>query len=135
MAFPKMAIYNDIPYIVYQDQNNEYKATVMMYNGSSREAIGSQWFSTAYPDGLLLTISSDGIPYVTYNDNDNQYKATVMKYDGNDWINVGSDISAGNASSPTLALYDGTPYIAYADELDNTKATVMRYTPDSDNNE
>ena len=115
------------PYVAYMDLYHDHKATVMKYNGSSWETVGSAGFSAGQAAYISLYVY-DGTPYVAYMDSENLGKATVMKYNGSSWESVGNvAFSANPAYYTSLYVDDGTPYVAYRDTDSSKKATVMKY--------
>ncbi len=120
---------NDIPYIAYLDEANDYKATVMKYEDSSWTTVGSAGFSADEADYISLALDSNDMLYIAYLDDANDYKATVMKYEDESWETVGSaGFSAGAAGFESLALdSNDMPYVVYEDVANDYKATVMKY--------
>lgn len=117
------------PYVVYQDEANSNKTTVMKYNGNSWEVVGSAGFSEGEVSDTKITIDGSGIPYVVYTDYGNSEKATVMKFNGSSWQAVGSAGFSGNgAYYPSIAI-DGNdiPYVVFRDNGYSFKTTVMKY--------
>lgn len=121
---------NDIPYVAYRDYANDYKASVMKFNGTSWVNVGSAGFSAGEVKYVSLAIDSSDTLYVSFQDYGNGEKITVKKFDGTDWVDVGSaGISAGTADQTSLAIDSSdTPYVAYKDDGNAGKATVMKYT-------
>jgi len=72
-------VYNDTPYVAYGDVANSNQATVMKYNGSTWENVGSAGFSAGAAFTPSLYVCND-TPYVAYQDHGNSDKVTVMKY-------------------------------------------------------
>jgi len=122
-----------IPYVVYQDAADSDRATVMRYNGSSWETVGSQGFSAGEIDYASITFDTGGMPYVVYGDYsaDDGYssKATVMKYNGSSWQVVGTPgFSASQVAYVSIIIdRNDTPYVAYEDEGIGGPASVMKF--------
>jgi hypothetical protein len=125
-----LAISNGTPYVAYRDGGNSNKATVMKFNGSNWESVGSPGFSE---DWLLLTrlaLTTDGTPYVVYTkDAIFEFHNMVMKFNGSNWVFVGSQgFSADQGFKASLALSnDGTPYVAYEAQQYGYKTTVKKF--------
>jgi hypothetical protein len=139
--------------VAYRDNANEGKATVMKYNGTIRETVGSPGFSDIAVRYTSLTIDSDGTPYLAYTNVDDGVSNTagsitgetgynslvqqanpnllsVMKYDsGTDSREPVGDqyVSDGYTEYNSLAVDDGVLYVAYEDYANSNKATVMTY--------
>ena len=132
-----LAIYNGTPYVAYLDHINSNKATVMKFNGSNWESVGTAGFSADY---VSLSIYN-GTPYVAVSelftaevtDGKGTHiisidKATVMKFNGSTWESIGiPGFSSGEAYDIQLAIDNGTPYVAYQDRANSGKATVMKF--------
>ncbi|GAA4468991.1 hypothetical protein GCM10023093_27760 [Nemorincola caseinilytica] len=119
------------PYVVYKDAYYMYnnKATVMKFNGSSWEYVGTPGLSPGSADHTSIAIDGGGTPYVAFSDGNNSGKVTVMRYLSGAWTTVGTaGFSAGSASYIDLAMSStGIPYVVYKDGGNSNKATVMRF--------
>ena len=118
------------PYVAFRNGNiNPSKTTVMRFNGTTWDAVGTAGGSACGSSYPSLAFAPDGTPYVAYRDVDNSAKATVMRFDGTAWQVVGmAGFSAGTVTQQSLAVaHDGTPYVAYTDGGNGDKATVMRF--------
>ena len=73
------------PYVAYSDWNNDGKASVMKFNGSSWVNVGSAGFTLGRADYISLAIYN-GTPYIAYEDYPST-KASVMKFNGSSWVN------------------------------------------------
>ncbi len=73
---------NGTPYVVYEDYGNNFKATVMKFDGSNWVSAGSAGFSSGSVAYTSLALNGSGIPYVAYQDTSSSgHNITVMKYD------------------------------------------------------
>jgi uncharacterized protein YjdB len=129
--FPSMAIDGSgTPYVVFRDNMNGAKATVMKYASGSWSVVGSTGFSADYVGNTHIAIAPDGTPYVAYRDNGNGGKITVMKYSGSSWDAVGTaGFSDSVANETKIAIGEsGIPYVAFADVAQSGKLTVMKYS-------
>lgn len=120
---------NGTPYVVYQDDGNDLKATVKRFNGTSWETVGEAGFSAGMVRYTSIAIGKNGIPYVVYRDEENSSKATVMKYNGISWKAVGNVGFSDSVVEYTSIAIDetGIPYVVYQDGGNNVKATVKKY--------
>ncbi|NJN97721.1 MAG: cadherin-like domain-containing protein, partial [Anaerolineales bacterium] len=114
------------PVVAFQDGANDYKATVMRYDGSSWQTVGSAGFSGDYASYTSLALDSSDNPVVAFSDDDNDEEATVMRYDGSSWQTVGDPgFSAGEVSNVSLALdSSGNPVVAFRIDDTTTKPAV-----------
>jgi hypothetical protein len=123
------------PYVAFLEEFPfTEQVTVMKFNGSSWEVVGTAGFSGEASD-VSLALDSNDMPYVAFKDYTNSFKATVMKFNGNSWETVGTaGFSADAAYDISLALDSSdTPYIAYQDGDNNSfKVTAMKYTGSGD---
>jgi hypothetical protein len=128
VLYTSLYVYNDIPYICYEDGGASGRATVMKYDGSW-QYVGSQGFTPGRAEYPSLHMYN-GTPYVAYreiNASTQLHKASVMKYNGTSWEDVGTPgFSSGTADYNSLFVYSGTPYVAYRDWANLNKVTVMR---------
>jgi hypothetical protein len=108
---------------------NDGKATVMKFDGSQWQTVGTSGFSAGYASYPSLALDSGGVPYVAYTDIANDGKATVMTFDGMQWQVVdAAGFSSDWASQPSLAIdTSDTPYVAYTDIASGERATVMKF--------
>ena len=129
ITYTSLFIYNDVPYVAYKDIANGSGATVMKFNGTAWETVGSAGFSPSSASYTRLYVY-DGTPYVLFRDEGDSNKARVMKYDYDvsSWVTVGNGtFSTGYIWNPSLYVYEGTPYVSYVDGGYDHKATVMRF--------
>jgi len=114
--------------IRYQDADNLWKATVMKFNGTNWETVGSP-VSAGSAMHISLALDGSGMPYISYMDVPQAFKITVKKFNGTNWETVGSPgFSAGSVLYTSLALDGGgTPYVSYRDNGSSSKVTVMKF--------
>ncbi|MFT5661676.1 MAG: VCBS repeat-containing protein, partial [Sulfurimonas sp.] len=115
---------NNIPYVLYQDGANSYKATVKKFDGSSWVTVGANGFSSGEAKYLSIAIDNTNTPYVAYTDVGNNDKVTVKKFDGSSWVTVGvTGLNAGIYTSLSIDS-NNIPYVVYRSHY---KATVMKF--------
>jgi hypothetical protein len=118
---------NGFPLMVYRDNGNGSKASLMSYAGGGWGAVGGEGFSAGTVTYTDVALDAADVPYVVYSDGANSNKATVMKYNGTAWVTVGSAGFTATAAVGTVIALDGRgqPYVAYMDGA--SKTTVMMY--------
>ncbi len=127
--FLTSAMDGDTPYVAFRDWGNGYKLSVMKYNGSTWEFVGSPAFYSGADVANSIVIHA-GVPYVGFADGNNGGKATVMRFNGSSWEFVGSPgFSIGDAGWLQLNIANnGTPYVAFSEDIGvNGSASVMKY--------
>lgn len=91
---------NNLPYILFTDDNQNTNACLMYFDGSTWQSVGNYTFTT---NGNIydydLTFSSNGIPYVSFRDANSGSGISVMKYEDNSWQYVGNPSFASMAPS------------------------------------
>jgi hypothetical protein len=105
-------------YAVYQEMATTLDVTVMKFNGSSWEAVGSAGFTSGHADEIGFGVSPiDGQPYVAVDDAANFHQIKVMTFDGSNWVTVGDMGSTqGWATRMCLAFsQSGQLYVSYWD--------------------
>jgi len=114
--YSKMAIdHMGTPYIVFQDQANDLKATVMKYNGTAWETVGTPGFSYGEISYADIAIDASGTAYVVFSDDGMHEHSYVWKFNGTDWEIVGGEAAWGYSTTQHNSLAidnEGTPYIA-----------------------
>ena len=140
-----LSVYNDggnpVPYVAFRDDFNNQKATVMKFTGEGDTGwvtVGNKGFTNASSRFLSLYIfnnENSPVPYLawrkpySYISGWSAAKASLMKFNGNDWINIGGNISDGQAKHLSLSVYnnEGVPFLFLAfDDKDNNGTTVMK---------
>ncbi|PKM91841.1 hypothetical protein CVU82_01380 [Candidatus Falkowbacteria bacterium HGW-Falkowbacteria-1] len=126
-------VYNDVPYVSFQDPNDLNRLTVMKYNGSSWVFVGNSTISSGQANASSIYLYNT-VPYIAYS-NQVSYtipEATVSTYNGSSWQNVGTPgFSTDGISQTSLIVYNGTPYVAFQDFASSYEATVMKYNGSS----
>lgn len=110
-SYISMVVNNSTPYVIYQNNDNNGKATVKKLEDNKWITVGSEGFSigTAYFTAIAFNGTT---PYVVYQDGGNNYNITVKKFDGNEWIAVGAE-GFSNGDYTSIAFNETTPYVAY----------------------
>ena len=122
---------NDTPYVVFRDNSNSGKVTVMKFNGNAWETVGTAGFSADAASYISIAINSNGIPYVAYKDfgTSGNGGITVKKFNGTVWETVGSEGFSGSYIFYTdIAINsNGTPYVVYSSGGSINKPTVKKF--------
>ena len=101
-----------IPFVSYPDRTKSGKISVMKFNGSSWELVGSSGFTTASGFVSRIATTSTGTPYVA-----TQVVGTgiiVMQYNGTAWAQMGGVLAATGADLD-LVLDNDVAYVTYRD--------------------
>jgi len=105
------------------DYSEGKKATVMYYNGTSWDVVGSKGISTGQANGMSLKIDSKDNLYLLYSDVSQSNKASVLKFNGSSWAPLGPagfTSTTGPVSNDDLAMTIDTsdiPYIVFYGEV------------------
>lgn len=86
---PSMAIYDGSPYVAFEDTTQSSEASVMRYNGTSWEYVGTPGFSGSMTGEGLTLVENAGSLYIA-----NASANLVMKY----------DLDGGSSGNNTLIL-------------------------------
>ena len=131
---------DDTPYLAYvatvdPDQNTQYKATVVRFDGTSWQPVGPAGFSgaSANDDGTVLALDANGRLYVAFRDGAVENKGTVMRAQQTPSISCPADSTPeatgpGGASVTIQVTVDGDeadPLTTtwYVDDMGNAVAT------------
>lgn len=112
-------------YVAFADGADAH-TSVMKYNGSVWDVVGSLSFSDQDIDFPMVRVDNSGVPHVSYFDYGGE--VVVQRFNGatNSWGKLGS-VFTGNSSGVYLAFdRHGFPYVGY---INNTqRVTVVRWT-------
>lgn len=126
---PGMALdASGVPYVVFQDNANNNKVTVMKYNGASWVTVGSSSLPVGGSGTSIAFNSAGTIPFIAYKDSANGNKITVKKFTGSSWVTVGSAGCSLYQGDSTAIAVDGTgiPYFAYLEDSLGLGAKAVR---------
>lgn len=112
-------------YAVFDDTNVSRMPSVIRWNGSDWDAIGSPGIAPR-ADSLRIAVDSQGVPYVAYSKrNEGGGPVSVLRWSGTAWENVGgADFSGGAAYDISLAI-DAGEDLTYPTRI-NWKARIRR---------
>ena len=116
-------------YVVFSDNINGNRATVMQYVAGSWSVVGPGAISTGQITGDDIAVDSQGNPYVAFLDSTDSNRVTVAKFDGTQWNVVGRPgFTTGSVDYLSLAISPGdVPYVSFRDPSNGSKASVMAY--------
>ena len=116
-----------LPIVFFDDYGHSVHASVMKYNGSTWNYVGSPGFSPGpmlpYVTGSYynsnICIDRNGTPYVIFADSVYGYRISVMKYNGINWTYAGPPgFTANRPESYEIAVDTiGDVFAAYTDLL------------------
>ncbi|WP_423149068.1 gliding motility-associated C-terminal domain-containing protein [Rubrolithibacter danxiaensis] len=120
---------NNIPYIIYRDENTRNKAIVKRYNdaASSWETLGNQGPSEGPAAYTSIAIDGNNIVYAAFQDSTDAWKAVVKRFNvsKSTWELVGKEVSDAGASFISLRIdKNNVPYVAFQDSLNQGRITV-----------
>ncbi|WP_374173208.1 T9SS type A sorting domain-containing protein [Flavobacterium tructae] len=123
---------NGVPYVIFRDDFNLNKATVMKYDGSSWVYVGgTPGISHASVTNVDISIDANNVVYILYKSTSSSAsnrKVTVMKFNGTSWENVGvSDFQEIDVNAKlAVNRLTNKPYVAYRD-YSGGKANVKMF--------
>ena len=95
------------PYVLYADNNNSNKLSLLQFNGTSWQLVGSAGFSASCTN-YFLTIDNSGTPFVIADLAPSTIQ--VLKYSGGIWNNVGVNSFSQISPEGIAVSSSGTPY-------------------------
>ena len=106
------------PYVLFNDSLHSNKATVMSWDGSSWNTVGTRGFSNAAVTqrGDIVIDPSGNVWVVTAGDLNTQDNLEVWKFDGTGWTDVGPTVARVSIESK-IDFFNGDIYIAISEEL------------------
>jgi hypothetical protein len=126
VGFTDISLDNGMPYISFQDSVNGRKISVMKFNGTTWEYVGSAGISGGSVEQTRILIHN-AIPYISYRD-ENDGNIHVKKFDGNNWVSVGAAIANGQVYLNDMIINDDHVFISYKDvENFSGKMTVKKF--------
>ena len=122
-----IALDGSTPYVAYKDFSNDFKATVMRFNGSEWEPVGQPGLTPGQASYLSLALDGS-TPYISFSDSTQFSRVSVMRFNDTEWEYVGSPGFTAPYTTYTTIAFDGsTPYVSYRGWFPQ-KANVMRFT-------
>lgn len=123
---------NNVPYVVYTDNiANSQKLSVIKFNGSSWETVGSSFFSSETANAPKIDFDNNNVPYVVFDDFvESKNKLSVMKFNGTTWELVGARGFSDNAAYTTIVIdNNNVPYVAFNSTSNGNagKTSVMKF--------
>lgn len=109
-----IAVSNGVVYVAFSDYASvSGRASVVKYNGSSWQDVGSRGFTDAVVSYNLALAVENGVPYVAYKDPSNGNGLTVMGYVNNEWSVIGNKNITGYQTGTAVALcvFNGAPFV------------------------
>ncbi|RTY95887.1 T9SS type A sorting domain-containing protein [Flavobacterium sp. GT3R68] len=105
---------NNVPYVIYCDTSNNFKATVQKFNGINWEVVGTAGFTSERADFPSIAIDNNNTPYVVYCNNTSSL-SVVQKFNGVTWEMVGNqNISDANTKWTSIAFDNNNlPNVAF----------------------
>ncbi|TAH42309.1 MAG: T9SS type A sorting domain-containing protein [Bacteroidetes bacterium] len=104
------------PYVAFSDGNNGDRLSVMTFDGSSWNTLGSAGISVGGSFQHTFAIDKTGVLYVAYIDIGFTNAISVKKFDGNDWVSLDGQNTCTGSGCYNLSFTtdtSGTPYLAY----------------------
>ncbi|MBW7913896.1 MAG: T9SS type A sorting domain-containing protein, partial [Taibaiella sp.] len=110
-----------VPYVIYSDENQSYRATVLRFNGTQWDTVGIPGFSVR-AGTVEIKLDRNNVPYAACYDYSASLKVYVYRFNGTNWVTVGSPqgvVSTGSPATFPLLTFDAanTPYLSYRDNV------------------
>lgn len=132
---PKLAFDgSNTPYVAftdfYNDLNYPKRTSVMKYNGTDWEYVGSRGFTSHNAVYISIVIDVNNIPYIAFGDASTPGRRSVMKFNGTSWEYVGKPgFSESTAINGNMVIDSKrTLYVTYSELKDDEfKPCVMKF--------
>jgi hypothetical protein len=119
------------PFIGYVDFDGVsilHRASVMKYDGTAWQFVGSRGFSAGTAQLVNMALDSNATPFIAYQDAAAATRLSVMKWNSASWVYAGKQgFTEGSASNLAFADCGGYLYVAYRDSAHAEKLTLMKY--------
>jgi hypothetical protein len=118
-----------VPYVSFLDCSNNWRPSVLKFNGSSWEYLGTSGFTPGESGSPSLLIDHNNEVYLAFADLSVGMKMSVMKYDGSNWNYVGSaGFSFGPSAYASLQCDAANNlFVSYKDQSLGSRATVKYF--------
>jgi len=117
------------PFVIYADNQHDYKLQVMMFNGIEWETVSTLGLPEGDGGNPTIAIDRNDSLYLSYSSVMNNDKANVYKFNGSKWKVVGNANFSNYVAEGLKIAFDpnDTPYVVYEDYTSNEVATVKRF--------
>ncbi|MBS1783439.1 MAG: T9SS type A sorting domain-containing protein [Bacteroidetes bacterium] len=118
------------PYLAIADSSYNGRVSLLKYNGSSWQYVGTPGFSSFQTDYVRMIKGIKDTVYIFYKQG---YNWQIAHFDGNSFVNFPSGLSntypSGAYLDKTNFAFDtsGVPYVCYPDPANFNLVTVKRY--------
>ena len=116
------------------DDHETGTLTVALAGGATGQVPMRAWerlsaFGSNFGVSSEIVVDGKGKPAIAYVDNANPYQLHAKSYSGGSWNILGTSISTGASSYPSLAVNEaGTLYVGYQEGASGAKASVKSYS-------
>lgn len=126
------------PYVAYQMLNNQRRAAVRRWSGSSWVPVGGTGFSSGAADYMSMAIDRNDVPLVVFRDGQSGTRLTVMRYAPSP-ITYCKGVVSSLGCTPVIgasgipSVTDPTPFLLTATQIINNRAGILLYSLHPDN--